>query len=163
MKKILSKINVPLLLLMIVYSIFGLIMIFSASSVTAVQRYGYSSNHFFIIQLISLILAYLAGFIVLLVPTKWYKWLSYGAMALIIAFLSFVLVAGAIAGGARSWFEVGKFNFQPTEYAKVILIIFMAVYYNDICLGQASAKTKKQAEQEAAFLACQKLNLITNR
>ena len=132
MKKVLSKVNVPLLLLMIVYSIFGLIMIFSASSVTAVQRYGYSSNHFFIRQLISLVLAYIAGFLVLFIPTKFYKWPSYIAMALIIAFLGVVLVAGAIAGGARSWFEVGIFNFQPTEFAKVILIMFMAVYYYDV-------------------------------
>ena len=131
-KRDLSKVNFPLLLLMIVYSIFGLIMIFSASSVTAVQRYGYSSNHFFIKQLISLVLAYVAGFFVLLIQTKWYKVPSYIAIFGIIAFLSVVLVAGAIAGGARSWFEVGIFNFQPTEYAKVILIMFMAVYYHGV-------------------------------
>lgn len=38
----------------------------------------------------------------------------------------------------------------------------VSVFYKDKCLATASAKTKKQAQQEAAFLACKKLGL-TNK
>lgn len=132
MKKVMSKVNFPLLLLMIIYSVFGLIMIFSASSVTAVLRYDYASNHFFVRQLVWLILAYGAGFVVLFMPTKFYRFFSKIAMYGIIAFLIFIFTAGTIAGGAKSWYDLGSFNVQPTEFAKVILIVYMAVYYHKI-------------------------------
>lgn len=38
----------------------------------------------------------------------------------------------------------------------------MSVLYQGNCLATASGKTKKQAQQEAAFIACKKLNLIEN-
>lgn len=39
----------------------------------------------------------------------------------------------------------------------------VAVYYKNDCLGKASAKTKKAAQQEAAYKACQKLELINQK
>ena len=74
MKKIIAKMNIPLLIFTLLYSILGLIMIFSASSVAAVLRYGYDSNHFFIRQLLWLLMGYACGFIVLFVPTKFYRY-----------------------------------------------------------------------------------------
>ena len=59
MKKVLSKINYPLLILMIIYSILGLIMIFSASSIAAVLRYKVSTNYFFIRQLVFIVIGFI--------------------------------------------------------------------------------------------------------
>lgn len=132
MKKVISKMNIPLLLLMLVYSIFGLIMIFSASSVTAVLRYGYDSNHFFVRQLIWLLGSYFVGFIILFIPTKFYRFVSKIAMYSIIGVLALIFFAGSIAGGAKSWYDTGLFSIQPTEFAKIILIVYMAVYYNKV-------------------------------
>lgn len=132
MKKILANLNYPLLILMIIYSIFGLLMIFSASSVAAVLRYDVSPNYFFIRQLIWIILAYTLGIIVLIVPTKLYRYGSKIAMFGILFLLGGVFVAGSIAGGAQSWYEVGFANFQPLELAKVVLIVYLAVYYHRI-------------------------------
>ena len=132
MKKVISKMNIPLLLLMLVYSVFGLIMIFSASSVTAVLRYGYDSNHFFVRQLIWLLGSYFIGFIILFIPTKFYRFVSKIAMYGIIGVLALIFFAGSIAGGAKSWYDTGLFSIQPTEFAKIILIVYMAVYYNKI-------------------------------
>ncbi len=132
MKKILANLNYPLLLLMIIYSGFGLLMIFSASSVAAVLRYDVSSNHFFIRQLIWLIIGYIGGIIVLVIPTKIYRYFSKMAMYAVIFLLAFIFVGGFVAGGSLSWYEMGLFNFQPTELAKVVLIVYLAVYYNKI-------------------------------
>jgi cell division protein FtsW len=132
MKKVISKMNIPLLLLMLVYSVFGLIMIFSASSVTAVLRYGYDSNHFFVRQLIWLLGSYFIGFIILFIPTKFYRFVSKIAMYGIVGVLALIFFAGSIAGGAKSWYDTGLFSIQPTEFAKIILIVYMAVYYNKI-------------------------------
>ena len=132
MKKILANINYPLLILMIIYSAFGLLMIFSASSVAAVLRYDYSTNHFFVRQLIWTIFGYAAGLVVLIIPTKYYRFISKIAMYGTIALLALIFVAGKVAGGAQSWYDLGKFNFQPVEFAKIVLIVYLAVYFHKI-------------------------------
>lgn len=132
MKKVFANLNFTLLLLMIIYSAFGLLMIFSASSVAAVLRYDVSTNHFFIRQFMWLILAYAAGLVILHIPTKFYRFVSKIAMFAILFLLIFLFVAGKIAGGAQSWYEFGFLNFQPTEFAKIVLIVYLAVYYHRI-------------------------------
>lgn len=133
MKKVISKINVPLLLFMLIYSIFGLIMIFSASSVTAVLRYGYASNHFFVRQLIWIIVAYLAGFVVLFIPTRWYRIaVNKITLVLVLVAMAVLLAIGAIAGGAKSWFDMGNYSLQPVEFLKIFWICYLAVYYHRI-------------------------------
>lgn len=130
--KDIKKIDKTLLIFMIIYSVFGLMMILSASSASTVLRYDVASNHFFIRQLIVLVLAYIAGFFVLIIPTKKYKGISFLGILGVIFLLVLVLVKGTITNHAQSWFEIGPFNLQPSEFAKTILILFMAVYYHDL-------------------------------
>lgn len=133
MKKIFSNINYLLLLLMIVYTVFGLLMIFSASSVSAVLRYQVPTNYFVLRQLVVMIAAYIIGFFILFVPTgtKLYKFLSltiYGGLI----WLAGLFFYGQVRGGALSWFEIGNRTLQPAEFVKVMLIIFLAVYYSNL-------------------------------
>lgn len=132
MKKVLANINYPLLLLMIIYSGFGLLMIFSASYNAAEMRYHFSYSHFFIRQLIWIVLGYIAGFVVLMFPTKFYRYVSKIAMFSILGLLAFIFTAGIVAGGAKSWYDMGSVNFQPMEFGKIILIVYLAVYYHRI-------------------------------
>lgn len=132
MRKTFSNMNFLLLILMIVYSSFGLLMIFSASSVAAVLRYDVPTNYFFIRQLIWIILGYGAGIVVLNVPTNMYRYGSKIAMFGILFLLGGIFVVGSIAGGAQSWYEIGFANFQPLELAKIVLIVYLAVYYHRI-------------------------------
>ena len=132
MKKIFPNMNFPILILMIIYSVFGLLMIFSASSVAAVLRYQVPTNYFFLRQLMWVIFGYIAGIIVLHVPTKLYRFGSKIAMYFILALLVFIFGAGVVAGGAQSWYDMGFLNFQPTELAKLVLIVYLSVYYHRI-------------------------------
>lgn len=132
MKKVFANINFVLLFFMIIYSVFGLLMIFSASSVAAVLRYQVPTNYFFIRQLMWLILAYFVGIVIINIPTKYYRYVSKIAMFAILFLLLFLFVAGKIRGGAQSWYEFGFMNFQPTEVAKLALIAYLAVYYHRI-------------------------------
>lgn len=133
MKKIFANLNYLLLLLMIIYTAFGCLMIFSASSVSTVLRYGVSTDYFVIRQLIALVLAYAAGFLVLFVPTtsRMYKWLSWSIYAGIVL-LAGLFTFGKVAGGALAWFEIGSRSFQPAEFVKLMLILFFAVYYSNL-------------------------------
>lgn len=132
MKKILTKLNYPLLFLMLVYSGFGLLMIFSASSVSSVLRYQVPTNYFFIRQAIWLAVGYVVGIFVIGIPTKFYRFFSKIAMFGSIGLLALLFVGGKVAGGALSWYDMGSFNIQPSEVMKLIMIIYLASYFNRI-------------------------------
>ena len=130
MKTLFQKIDKPLFFLSLIYTILGLVMVLSASSVSAVLRYNVSSSYFFVRQLIFMLVALIVGlFFILKIPTKKYRFLApiylFGMMTL----LFLVFGYGAIAGGAQSWLDLGFFNLQPTEFIKTALILYMAVFY----------------------------------
>ena len=52
-----------------------------------------------------------------------FSWLIYFFM---IGVLLLVMFAGDDAGGAQRWFEIGSFRFQPSELAKILIILFFA-------------------------------------
>ena len=130
MKKMLSRCDKPLLLMMFIFSMFGLIMIFSASSVSTVLRYHVSPYHFFIRQAIFLIISFIVGFLIILnIPTKKYKFFSHILIIGIIIALIGLFAYGQLTNHALSWYSFGPINLQPSEFAKTIIIIFMAVFY----------------------------------
>ena len=101
MKALYQKMDKPLLFFMIVYSILGLVMILSASSVSAVLRYGVSSSYFFIRQLIIVCGSFLVGlFLILRIPTKSYKVLAPLYLIGVFILLGRVFAYGIVAGGA---------------------------------------------------------------
>lgn len=131
MKKLLSKMDKTLLFLTILYSILGLIMILSASSVSTVLRYGVSTYHFFIRQLLFILISFIFGFLfVLKLPTSKYKLFTPILVIGMLASLAGLFVYGKISNGAQSWYKLGFFNLQPTEFAKSVIIVYMAVFYN---------------------------------
>lgn len=50
--------------------------------------------------------------------------------ALILLSLLLVIVIGTVAGGAQSWFDIGPFRVQPSEPAKLAIIIVLAKYFD---------------------------------
>ena len=76
MKKLLSKLDRPLLIVTIILFLFGLIMILSASSMESFMRYNYSPYHYFFRQLIFLIMGLTLSIFILIFPTKNYKNIS---------------------------------------------------------------------------------------
>ncbi len=131
MKKIFGKMDIWLLILMLIFSIFGLIMIFSASSVSTVLRYNVPQYHFFLRQAIFLISSFIAGFLIVIrFPTSKYKYLTPLAILAIIVALIGLLVYGKLTNNVRSWYDLGFFALQPSEFAKSIVIVFLAVSYS---------------------------------
>jgi len=123
--------DIWLLILMLVFSIFGLIMIFSASSVSTVLRYNVPQYHFFLRQAIFLISSFIAGFLIVIrFPTSKYKYLTPLAILAIIVALIGLLVYGKLTNNVRSWYDLGFFALQPSEFAKSIVIVFLAVSYS---------------------------------
>ena len=133
MRKLFSKMDIPLFIMVVLYVALGLVMIYSASNITAVVRYGYQSYHFFIRQAIFVLVSFFIGFLIVLrFPTRNYGALAWPLVFLLIGSLALLFVKGKIAGGAISWFDLKYFKVQPSEFAKSILVIFMAIYYNKL-------------------------------
>jgi len=130
MKNLFLKMDKPLFFLSILYMIIGLVMVLSASSVSAVLRYDVSTYYFFIRQFLFIGVSFLIGFCFLLrLPTKNYKVLAPLYVFATLGLLILVFSLGFVAGGAKSWLKLGFFNLQPTEFAKTALILYMAVFY----------------------------------
>lgn len=131
MKESFKKMDKLLFLLMIIYTILGLVMIFSASSITAVLYNKVEESYFFKKQLIVAAACWIIGLTFLIrFPTSKYKKLAPLGMIGIIALLFFLIPYGTITNSARSWFSLGFFNLQPSEFVKSIMIVFLAVYYD---------------------------------
>lgn len=132
-KSIFSKIDKPLLFICIMYSIIGMVMVLSASSVSAVLKYGQNPYYFFLRQAVFVIASYFIGFfIVLRFPLRKYK--NYLPIALIglLGLLIYLIIYGEFTNSARSWLDIGPFSFQPSEFAKSILIIYMGIFYGEL-------------------------------
>ena len=133
MKKSKMKlIDKPLLIMIILYSIIGVFAILSASSVTAVITYNVNPYYFFIKQILILALSFIVGAVILHIPTSNYKKLLPFIAGIVIVLLVYVLLRGKIVNSARSWINLGFIKFQPSEVAKLAVIILFGVYYGDI-------------------------------
>ena len=112
--------------------LWGLVMVFSASiAMPDNPRFAnYAQSHFLTRHLFSLLMGGVAALIVFQVPINvWEKWapvLFIGAVLLLIA----VLIPGIGKGvnGARRWISLGIMNFQPSELAKLAVLLYAADY-----------------------------------
>ena len=130
MKKIIKYMDKKLFIAILILFSFGLIMIFSASNVTA-YMYGASPSRYFYKQLIFLLFSLVVCSIAIFVPSSKYKKLSWIGLV-IVTFLVFVaLVYGAVINGANGWIGIGPFGVQPSEFAKVMIIVWLACYYDN--------------------------------
>ena len=60
---------------------------------------------------------------------RFWEW-SYILYAIAVIFLFLVFVLGAVRLGAQRWLRISWFNFQPSEFAKLIMIIFLSRYFS---------------------------------
>lgn len=111
----------------IMLSLFGLVMVLSASQVTSINAYS-SPYHYFIAQLISWLLGMLAFFYYLKLPIeKLYEQRS-GYFYTTIFLLVIVFIFPRIAGVHR-WINLGFFQLQPAEIAKLFLVVYFAGWF----------------------------------
>lgn len=107
----------------------GLVMIYSASAIIAMQNDEPDPYHFVVRQGLFLLVGsvlMLAAMHVDIQRLRDWKFV-YGLLFL----LSFALVAvlfQAPINGTHRWFSVGSFNLQPAEFAKPVVILFLAFY-----------------------------------
>jgi len=120
-------VDIPFLLITTALILFGCVMIYSASSVYA-EQYHDDNTYFIARHLVFLLMAvgFTAVVVKLCTPLFW-KDFSYVLFAISIVFLLLVLVIGVDLGsGAKRWINLGIFTFQPSEIAKLALVLALA-------------------------------------
>ena len=127
-----KKTDKILLYSVLILSLLGLIMIYSSSTIWAEYKfndpYKYLKN-----QGIFLIIGYFIIYIISKMPYTLYKKYSNKILIICIILLILVLIPGigTIRNGSRSWFGIGPFGIQPSEAAKLGLIIFTSKYLSN--------------------------------
>ena len=138
MKKIIKYIDKPLFIVTIILFIIGLIMVFSASNVTAYMTYAVSPYNYFFKQGGFLLAGFLLFLIMIHFNTKSYGFFSWGLLLLGIASLVLLLIMGKAKNHAISWFDLGPISIQPSEFIKIITIVFLAYYYDNFTKKEKS-------------------------
>jgi len=116
-----------LLVAVITLSLFGVVMIASASMAFAAENYS-SPFYFASRQLFFLGLGLFAGTVLFQVPLS--AWERYGPALIIISlfFLLLVLLIGKEVNGSKRWIDLGLFTVQVSETVKLFIIVYLAGY-----------------------------------
>ncbi|WP_088005805.1 FtsW/RodA/SpoVE family cell cycle protein [Indiicoccus explosivorum] len=121
-------IDYPLILTYAALSVFGLVMIYSASIAWAYNFLGESPNHYFIRQLMNLTISLPVFAAAAIFPYKHFRDRRMMMIILGVIFTGLILVhfIGEANGGAQSWINLGLVNMQPSEVAKIGIILYLA-------------------------------------
>ena len=128
MSKVLNRMDKILLIISVLMFVFGLFMILDASSMKSFLEYG-TNNKYFYKQLVILLLSLFLSIIILFIPMKKYKKYILPICTGIGILLLYLLISGVETNSARSWIYIGSFGLQPSEFAKLGIIMFTGIYY----------------------------------
>ncbi|MGS0686947.1 putative lipid II flippase FtsW [Nakamurella sp. GG22] len=104
---------------------FGLLMVLSSSSVSAFRQGG-SSFSVFANQATYAALGLICFCATQFVPVRWLRSTSTAAVIVSLALLVLVVATAAPINGAKSWIRIAGFQFQPSEIAKLALLLWVA-------------------------------------
>ncbi|WP_420743576.1 FtsW/RodA/SpoVE family cell cycle protein [Priestia aryabhattai] len=130
-KKILKCYDYKFIVALVILSLIGLVMVYSASMVTAVTRYGVEGDYFYQKQKLALIAGFFFFCITAFIPYKIYqeKKVLKILLGTVITLLALVLVFGHTAGNAQSWLVLGPIRIQPLELTKLTIIVYLAAVF----------------------------------
>ena len=140
----LAKLDKLLLTTSLLLFFFGLVMIFSSSTVAAVLAY-HQPSYFFVLKqgLLEMGMLLVSVLIIINLPTKTYSRFKSIFPVLMVGLLVMVKLFGKDVNGAKSWIDLGVFNFQSSEFGKSLLIVYLAIMYGD---------TKKWKDQKSLVM-----------
>ncbi len=134
LKRYAQNFDYPLFFTVLLLSLFGLIMIYSSSMMVAIVREGEAPDYFYQKQITNLIVASLGFIVAAFFPYKHYA--NKNIMMILTIILAVLFTWLKVAGhgaedvGSQSWIRVpGLGNFQPSEYAKLFIILYFAAAF----------------------------------
>lgn len=127
-----KNIGIYLFILVILFSIFGLIMIYSSSYVWSLYKFN-DSFHYVKLQGLFLLMGIIFMIIISKIDYKLYY--KYASIIFLVCLVLLILVLipgiGKIRNGSRSWFGIGSLGIQPSEFIKLSLLIIISKYLSN--------------------------------
>jgi cell division protein FtsW len=127
MFKKLDEYDLVIMLMAIALTCFGVVMVYSASSVMAAKRFH---DGFFFLKRQGLFALLGFGVMLLVMRVDYHTWKRAAVPGLLLCLVLLCLVLipgiGGKAGGSSRWIKLPGFNLQPSEMAKLALIMYMA-------------------------------------
>lgn len=122
--------DIPFLMLTLLLLGIGVVMVLSASYASAYydlsNETGGNATYYFGKQLIFALLGITVMLIASRVPLKFYRRFSFWVLGIAIILLVAVLVIGSVGGGGKRWILLGPISVQPSEIAKIGVILAFA-------------------------------------
>jgi len=143
-KSLFSNIDWLLVGLYLLMLFFGWLNIYAAN-------YGEGAQHLLTMsyepgkQLFWIASSFIWVFIILILDGKFYTTFSYLIYAFMVVLLILVLIIGKEIGGAKSWFDIGSFSMQPSEFAKVGVLLALSKFLSQINISLENEKTQLKA------------------
>lgn len=125
-----GQFDTELVTLIIIMLLFGLVMVVSASSVTALYHQG-DSLFFAKKQLLVAVAGIICMFIISRMDYHELVKLTLPLIGITFVLLVAVRIFGEEVSGARRWFNIGGLSFQPSEVAKIVIIMLFALLYSN--------------------------------
>ncbi|MGN8875828.1 FtsW/RodA/SpoVE family cell cycle protein [Pseudoflavonifractor sp. HCP28S3_F10] len=127
-----GPVDLPFLMLVLMLTVIGVVMVFSASYATALYDAKTAHNnpaYYFVKQAGFAAAGVLAMYVVTKINYQSFRWMSVfvlaaGYVCLLLVFTP--LGFGRATVGAQRWLKIGPINFQPSEIAKIGVIMFFA-------------------------------------
>ena len=104
---------------------FGLVMLYSVSSYEALSKFG-DSAYYLNKQIRSVVIGLILMAVISFVPYPFWKKMSNVAYGLAFVLCLAVIFLGQDANGSQRWLNIGGFSLQPSEIAKIAVIIYLA-------------------------------------
>ncbi len=129
-----GPIDLPFLALVMLLTAIGLIMVLSASYASAMYNLDRGINtegdplYYFKRQFGFAVLGVIAMFVISKIDYQHFRWMSVFVLgaSIVLMLLVFIPYFGRSGGGALRWVKIGPIRFQPSEIAKVGVIMFFA-------------------------------------
>ena len=129
---VLKYLNKPILILTLLFAVLGVLLILDASSISSVLTYGNDTPYYYFIrQIIFVVFAFISSFFIIRFPTKFYKGVSLVLSIIFIGALLIVYVKNSLFSSDVNVVTLSLFGgvFQPAEFLKVFLIMYMGAFY----------------------------------
>lgn len=119
------KTDMALLVFVILLVIFGLVILFSTSAYNGRVRF-HDSAYYFKKQMFATALGVAAMYLVMQIDYRFWISLAPAAYVLSLLLSTAVLLVGEEINGSKRWLNLGPLSFQPSEFAKLAVILFLA-------------------------------------
>lgn len=125
-----GPVDIPFLILTLLLLLIGVVMVLSASYASAYYDLGHETGgvatYYFTRQLLFAGLGIVAMFICSRLPISFYRRFSFLLLVVAVVLLLAVLVIGTEANGAKRWINLGFTTLQPSEIAKIAVVLFFS-------------------------------------